>query len=127
MSSLSAYGRQRYPRASRLGSSLARQPRAQVETSAPHRIEQCAAAAPTAASLPIGQEAAAGTAGLRSAALRQNRQRRLPSQFAQSSGRSAGRGAPAAEAHPPSGGTIPVNTEFAILEVAAGSPAQPAA
>jgi hypothetical protein len=30
-------------------------------------------------------------------------------------------------AHPPSGGTIPVNTEFAILEVAAGSPAQPAA
>jgi hypothetical protein len=30
-------------------------------------------------------------------------------------------------AHPPSGGTIPVNTEFAILGVAAGSPAQPAA
>jgi hypothetical protein len=30
-------------------------------------------------------------------------------------------------AHPPSGGTIPVNTEFAILEVAAGSLAQPAA
>jgi hypothetical protein len=25
-------------------------------------------------------------------------------------------------AHPPSGGTIPVNTEFAVLEVAAGSP-----
>jgi hypothetical protein len=30
-------------------------------------------------------------------------------------------------AHPPSGGTIPVNTEFAILEVGAGSAAQPAA